>query len=103
MRDSEAPCAEGAFGFLLTFYANGRAQAAQPAACARCKQRGVVQSLHLLDVPSRSVSTVSLCARHRIPEHLSQSVVDTREFEYVTSRSNARDRLLRRRRPPSSS
>ena len=51
--------------------------------CKVCNQRGVQQTIQVLDVPTRSVCTHTLCGRHRIPEHLSHTVYDSRELGLV--------------------
>ena len=56
---------------------------AKKALCRVCHQRGVQQTLQVLDVPSRSIVTHTFCGRHRIPEHLRMTIFDTRELHAV--------------------
>ena len=53
----------------------------------------------VLDISSRSVSAVSLCARHRLPEHLYKNIMDTRDLNIVMNAVQTRERTPRRRRP----
>ena len=53
------------------------------AMCKVCNQRGVQQTIHVLDVPTRSIVSHVLCGRHRIPDHLGHTVYDSRELAAV--------------------
>ena len=53
--------------------------------CAICAQHGAVQTIQVLDVPTRSMQSLSFCCRHRIPDHLQSTIYDTRELMAVIS------------------
>jgi hypothetical protein len=47
-----------------------------PQICCMCRQRNTVQTLQLLDVPTRSVLPYSVCSRHRVPAHIVKTLWD---------------------------
>ena len=58
--------------------------------CSVCEQRGAQQTLRVLDVPARAIVACTLCGRHRIPDHLSQTIFDHRELNVVLGKRRAR-------------
>ena len=61
--------------------------------CAMCAQHGTVQQIEILDVATRSIQRVALCARHRVPDHLLRTTYDMRELSVVMAlRSRSRPR-----------